>query len=80
MRILITVLVAAGVAFGMLPPEVGRAQDAAYRLVADWPTLPPGPSSGSSAAGPTRPPAPPPRLGARPAAATSTSSTGASRR
>ena len=42
MRILLAVLVAAVAAFGMLPPEVGRAQDAAYRLVADWPTLPPG--------------------------------------
>ena len=42
MRILLTVLVAAVAAVGMLPAEVGRAQDAAYRLVADWPTLGPG--------------------------------------
>ena len=42
MRILLTVLVAAVLAVGMLPPEVGRAQDSAYRLVADWPTLPAG--------------------------------------
>ena len=42
MRILLAVLVAAVAAIGMLPPEVGRAQDAAYRLVADWPTLPEG--------------------------------------
>ena len=42
MRIFVTGLVAAVVAIGMLPAEVGRAQDAAYRLVADWPTLGPG--------------------------------------
>ena len=42
MRILVTGLVAAVVAVGMLPAEVGRAQDSGYRLVADWPTLPSG--------------------------------------
>ena len=41
MRILVTGLVAAVLVVGMLPAEVGQAQDSAYRLVADWPTLSP---------------------------------------
>ena len=42
MRTRLAVLAAAVVALGMLVREVGRVQDAAYRLVARWPTLPAG--------------------------------------